>query len=457
MIDVSEETISKQQTEISQLNLKLSSAATTSTDYAQIEKVSSDMGALESDMGALENRLINFYTDNEKTCTEKKNILKLDLQVPLDRADKTATKALNLATQLRDNPPSVQCTLCPKPETITNIQSELDKLEHEIAGLQSTLNDLPLPNAETVGEKKQKKKPLYTFGKHDIVPDNSRKDADSKDEQKPSKHNLGDEQRPAKKIIMFMDSNRSFLDKSKLWKNLTLVPVGCLPELDKTILNYDLREYDVVIIHIGVNDIDNNSGMNVARRLIRLTSSIKTHAPGIKIILSEITPRQLTRDNEVVACNAELHETLGKAENVTLVNHSNLRNDEWTHHKKKDDKHINETSAARLAGNLKSAFRRAIGMMSGKNSPTKINGNQRGWDRSQHNPRDNRDNRNRPTSRDNRDSQDNRRGHQNNQPNKHHQHRNENYANDDDNSKTLPNNNKLRNIAEQLLQLLSNT
>ena len=96
-------------------------------------------------------------------------------------------------------------------------------------------------------------------------------------------------------------------------------------------------------------------------------------------------------------------------------------------------------------------------MMSGKNSPTKINGNQRGWDRSQHNPRDNRDNRNRPTSRDNRDSQDNRRGHQNNQPNKHHQHRNENYANDDDNSKTLPNNNKLRNIAEQLLQLLSNT
>ena len=230
-----------------------------------------------------------------------------------------------------------------------------------------------------------------------------------------------------------------------------MVPVGCLPEFDKTILNYDLREYDVVIIHIGVNDLDHNSGMNVARRLIRLTSSIKSSAPGIKIILSEITPRQLTRDNEVVACNNELHETLGKAENITLANHSNLRNDEWTHHKEKDDKHINETSAARLAGNLKSAFRRAIGIMSGKYSSTKINGNHRGGEKIRHSHRDNR---NRRTSHDNHDRQDNRRGHLNNRQNNHHQHPNSKYPNDNDNSRTLPTD-KLRNIAEQLLQVLS--
>ena len=160
---------------------------------------------------------------------------------------------------------------------------------------------------------------------------------------------------------MFMDSNRNHLDPKLLWENLTLVPAGCIPELCTQLKKYDVTKFDIVIIHVGVNDIDTNSGTNVAKRLIKLTSEIKNLAPGIQIILSEITPRQLNRDCEVLACNTELNNTLKIAENITLVRHSNLRNGEWSHHKKNDDKHFTEGSTARLAGNLKNAFRRAIG------------------------------------------------------------------------------------------------
>ena len=159
---------------------------------------------------------------------------------------------------------------------------------------------------------------------------------------------------------MFMDSNRNYLNPGMLWDNLTIVPAGCTNELLHKIEKNDLRNFDVIIIHVGVNDIDNHDGKSVAKRLIDITSRIKASAPGIHIILSEVTPRQLRKDNEVLICNEEL-KVLQNTDNITLARHSNLRDSEWSYHKKKDDKHFTEEAIARLAGNLKDAFRRAIG------------------------------------------------------------------------------------------------
>ena len=77
------------------------------------------------------------------------------------------------------------------------------------------------------------------------------------------------------------------------------------------------------------------------------------------MIISEVTPRQIRRDEEVQICNKTLHNQLG--ESVTLANHSNLRNSEWSFHVPGDDKHLAAESIARFAHNLKSAFRKAIG------------------------------------------------------------------------------------------------
>ena len=158
-----------------------------------------------------------------------------------------------------------------------------------------------------------------------------------------------------------MDSNRQYLDPDLLWDNLRIVPAGNVVELIRKVEENDLRDFDIVIIHVGVNDLDKQDGKTVAKRLISVTSRIKASAPGTHIILSEVTPRQLSRDTEVISCNKELYETLDTAENITIARHSNLRDSEWSFHKENDDKHITKMAIPKLAGNLKAAFRKAIG------------------------------------------------------------------------------------------------
>ena len=131
-----------------------------------------------------------------------------------------------------------------------------------------------------------------------------------------------------------MDSNRNFLDPELLWENLTIIPTGNIPELLRNIDKNDLREYDVVVIHVGVNDIDTSDGKAVAKKLIEVTSRIKASTPGTKIILSEVTQRQLYRDDEVITCNKELR--ILQETDVTLARHSNLRDEQWSFHKPKD-------------------------------------------------------------------------------------------------------------------------
>ena len=96
---------------------------------------------------------------------------------------------------------------------------------------------------------------------------------------------------------------------------------------------------------------------------------IKKNLPNVKVVVSEVTPRQIHRDDEVQRCNTALHTALDKELDVTIAKHSNLRNERWSFHIKGDDKHFAQISIARLAKNLKIAFRTALGFStSRKNS-----------------------------------------------------------------------------------------
>ena len=162
---------------------------------------------------------------------------------------------------------------------------------------------------------------------------------------------------------MFMDSNRKYLDSSRLWDNLEIVACGSIPELLSLISRgkSKLTQYDVIIIHVGVNDIDKFDGKTVAVKLANAAKVITSAAPQAKILLSEVTPRQLTKDDQVQVCNKSLKEILQDT-NIDIIRHSNLRNREWSFHIENDDKHFAANSISRLAGNLKWAFRKAIGV-----------------------------------------------------------------------------------------------
>jgi len=143
-----------------------------------------------------------------------------------------------------------------------------------------------------------------------------------------------------------------------------MIPCGTTYDLRRHLDNIDQKDFDIIFIHTGVNNIDTCAGKSVSDDLVDIVHKLRTEYPSIKIIVSEITPRQLQMDNEVLICNKNLHASLEKVENVTIALHSNLRNERWSFHKKNDDKHFSKISISRFAANIKIAFRKAIGLSS---------------------------------------------------------------------------------------------
>ena len=152
------------------------------------------------------------------------------------------------------------------------------------------------------------------------------------------------------------------MKSDQLWKNNTVVPCSTTYDLRNLLKSTKLDDFDLAFIHTGVNDIDTDDGKSVANNLIDITRKIRQYYPHIKVVVSEVTPRQLYRDKEVQACNSALHSSLEDEDNVTIAEHFNLRNDRWSFHIKNDDKHFAQISIGRFAKNLKIAFRKALGL-----------------------------------------------------------------------------------------------
>ena len=168
-------------------------------------------------------------------------------------------------------------------------------------------------------------------------------------------------------LIMFLDSNAKYLDYRKLWttKGTLFKRCGNLNEIDNIINgNVNYRNLKYILINVGVNNIDENSGATVFNRIRETIDNIQEKY-SVKIILGELTPRKDEKDDDVMICNRLINEFAGDKPDIFVAYHSNLRDDNGSF--LYDNKHIKKNCIARFAANLKIALRKAYNIQASKN------------------------------------------------------------------------------------------
>ena len=417
-VAILEDTVKKQQEEI--VNLQQVSTQPTTIPASEMKE---DNEMLRKEISSVHQQMVNFYSDNEKKCSKNLQLFKQDINKSMNNMVRDIADLQQNITKL-----PVEALACPMSTKIGALELDIERVEHELGHVVETISTLELPNSKTVGGGTS---PMYIFGnnpisktpksamagkpsisistskeKRDVSVDYSKEvtlenehfesGSNNMPKQQKLNENLNKSENTSRndkrenkgygqrrrKILMMMDSNRQFLDTSRLWDNLHIEPCGNIPDVTKALQHTDLSKYDVIIVHVGVNDVDRHNGATVAQKLAQLSKSIVEAAPHAKILMSEVTPRQLSKDDEVLECNEILPNLVDSA--VTLIHHSNLRNEEWSFHVENDDKHLAAESIARFAGNLKTAFRKAIGVSRSpawkgnrRGGPRRNNGDQR--------------------------------------------------------------------------------
>ena len=143
------------------------------------------------------------------------------------------------------------------------------------------------------------------------------------------------------KIIVLMDSNRKFIDKNKLFPNEKALILAC-PTIERgreILQQTKFVDQHTIIIHTGVNDLENCSPQEVSNKFCELLLSYKTTYPTVKIIASSITPRKDQLNTAVKRANELIHNELKKDQmkDIILIDNSNLDKQELLF----DAKHLN--------------------------------------------------------------------------------------------------------------------
>ena len=115
-------------------------------------------------------------------------------------------------------------------------------------------------------------------------------------------------------IIILMDSNRKFIDKNKLFPNEKALILAC-PTIERgreILQQTKFVDQHTIIIHTGVNDLENCSPQEVSNKFCELLLSYKTTYPTVKIIASSITPRKDQLNTAVKRANELIHNELKK-------------------------------------------------------------------------------------------------------------------------------------------------
>ena len=381
-INLLQETVVKQGNQIADLTSQMNKHTTENRKEVNL-KISN-----------LETRIVNFYTDQDKQCSMKKTQITSAFNKKMEKLSNKIDSVA--ALKVPDTPSAPELSpgvVLNKIQTdMDNLQTNIDKVEHEMAIMQDSISTL-IEDSNTFSAVNPQNKPeqhKFVFGPRDpeILPspvksNKINSDGDERHRRSSKKHdrsNSGNDKgnqrsgdningRRLLKTILFMDSNSKFLLPDKLWENNTIIPCGTTYDLRKLLPSTNFDGVGLIFIHTGVNDIDTEDGNKVAENLIGIVKMIKKNLPNVKVVVSEVTPRQIHRDDEVKRCNTTLHTALDKELDVTIAKHSNLRNERWSFHIKGDDKHFAQISIARLAKNLKIAFRTALGFStSRKNS-----------------------------------------------------------------------------------------
>ena len=158
-----------------------------------------------------------------------------------------------------------------------------------------------------------------------------------------------------------MDSNSNHINFRKLWsvRNTERKKIYRLDQLQNYIQNSDIQILHYILIQVGVNDLDRNNAPEVFNDLRNNIQFIKHKYPDIKIILCEITPRNDSRDGEVLECNRLIHDFVECDDNIFLANHSNLRENNYA--MLHDVKHVSKRKMGTYVVNIKRALYAAHG------------------------------------------------------------------------------------------------
>ena len=162
-------------------------------------------------------------------------------------------------------------------------------------------------------------------------------------------------------LIMFFDSNFTYIDKRKLWDldGTKYVRCGMLDDvigvIDDSKVKYENLKY--FFVSCGCNDLDYTNAGNVFNSMKIIVEKLHNKYPNVKIILSEVTPRMDNIDQKVKSTNFLLEPYVKQTDNVFLTKHSNMRKREFF----RDDKHFCKECIPKFAANIKNTLRFVYG------------------------------------------------------------------------------------------------
>ena len=163
-------------------------------------------------------------------------------------------------------------------------------------------------------------------------------------------------------IAILMDSNRKFLDPTKLCcnQNVQIIPCGNIQSAKSIISESRLKNPQILVFNTGVNDVEGtDDASTIAKNLLEVISITRAQFPTCKIVVCEITSRYDELNTKVEQANTQLRSALENIENVFIVSHENLNEKRCFY----DAKHLSRTiGIPKLASNLVRGIRRARGL-----------------------------------------------------------------------------------------------
>lgn len=163
-------------------------------------------------------------------------------------------------------------------------------------------------------------------------------------------------------LVMLMDSNMKFLNLRKLWtmNGTDVKRCGNLREVNTFIQSMKPHsKLKYFFISVGCNDIDTAPADVVLEKITNIVKSLREKYPGIKIILSEITPRMDDLDFQVQEVNTLLNQYIMRSNDIFIVRNGNMRDPDFFI--PNDNKHFKQSCIARFAANIKRALNKAYG------------------------------------------------------------------------------------------------
>ena len=236
--------------------------------------------------------------------------------------------------------------------SVTSQNTIVKDLESKLELYNLELNKIPKSSYAQVTSNSMAINTRSDLPSYENLPENRKGYIHNKSNIEKDKNNL--------EILMCIDSNRKFLNFRILWTldGSKRIPCSTISNLKNIVRDLKIKTLKYIYISCGCNDLDTKEPTQVADDLKAIIADLKIKFTGIKIIISEITPRK-DIDETVIECILMIA-NLRNDVDVFLVEHNNLRDETFT--MMHDNKHIHRRAIPLFASNIKKALRKPYGL-----------------------------------------------------------------------------------------------